>query len=283
MSELNFNSGNAIVDEIGKMRFDGNIIPHAWYHTIKHTNGKPNLVAINILSDIVYFYRPTTIRDENLSSITVKKKFKEDLLQRSYDQLADYFGITKRQATDAVIFLEKLGAVKRHFRTVVQNGVKMNNVLYIELKPKGVYKLTNPNVDISTNGDTYHVVSGEGPTLESDTLPRYNGRGPTLKRETNTNTSSNTSSNISTKIYYGEFVQLSEEEHQKLVDKFGKQDTADRLAALDEYIGSTGKKYASHYHTVLSWARKETKDNRGNRNGKNKTAEELAREIDLPF
>ena len=35
-----------------------------WAKTICYENGKPNWNAINILSDIVYWYRPTEIRDE---------------------------------------------------------------------------------------------------------------------------------------------------------------------------------------------------------------------------
>ena len=37
----------------------------------------------------------------------IEKKFHADLLQRSYQQIADQFGITKRDATNAVVELEK--------------------------------------------------------------------------------------------------------------------------------------------------------------------------------
>lgn len=35
----------------------GNIIPTIWYRTVLKENGKPYLLAIAILSDIVYWYR----------------------------------------------------------------------------------------------------------------------------------------------------------------------------------------------------------------------------------
>jgi hypothetical protein len=283
MSNVTFSTGNPTVDAVGQLRLEGNIIPHAWYHTIKYPNGKPNLVAINILADIVYFYRPKINRDEESNTITAKKKFKEDVLQRSYDQLAEYFGITKRQATDNVIFLEKLGVIKRDFRTIISaSGVKSSNVLFIKLLPKGLFKLTYPGVDAADFRDTSHVVPGDPPTLKRETLPRYNGTPPTLERETNTESSSEISTKISTKIIYGEFVSLSDDQYKKLVEKFGQQEADEKIETLDIYIGSTGKKYSSHYHTILSWARKEEKESR-EKSGKNKAAEKPKRKNDLPF
>ena len=51
-------SGNEIVDAMGSINISGNIIPAVWYRTITKENGKPYLLAIVILADIVYWYRP---------------------------------------------------------------------------------------------------------------------------------------------------------------------------------------------------------------------------------
>jgi hypothetical protein len=59
------------------------------------------------------------------------------------------------------------------------------------------------------------------------------------------------------KKVYGEFVRLTEEEHQKLTERLGQTLTTDYIERLDNYIGSRGKKYKSHYHTILTWARKD--------------------------
>lgn len=56
---------------------------------------------------------------------------------------------------------------------------------------------------------------------------------------------------------YLEFVWLTLEEYQKLVENFGDKGAQDKIAALNNYIGSKGTKYKSHYHTILSWARKD--------------------------
>ena len=65
------------------------------------------------------------------------------------------------------------------------------------------------------------------------------------------------------KDIYGEFknVKLSTDECRKLVEKFGKVGTKERVEALSEGIESKGYKYSSHYATILTWERKDKKDN----------------------
>lgn len=60
---------------------------------------------------------------------------------------------------------------------------------------------------------------------------------------------------------YYDFIFLSSEEYQKLVGKFGEKETNERMENLNNYIGSRGlqRKYKSHYHTILTWARKDEK------------------------
>lgn len=140
-----YSTGNEIVDENAKLNISGNIIPQVWYRTIIRESGKPNLTAIIILADIVYWYKPTEIRDEGTGQVIgVRKKFKSDLLQRSYQQISEQFGIFKKEATNAVVFLEKLGVVKRVFRTISMNGIVVNNVLYLELIVDQLKELTYP-------------------------------------------------------------------------------------------------------------------------------------------
>lgn len=52
-------------------------------------------------------------------------------------------------------------------------------------------------------------------------------------------------------------VLLTSEEHEKLLVKLGERKTAEYITRLENYIGSKGKKYKSHYHTILSWTTNE--------------------------
>ena len=59
---------------------------------------------------------------------------------------------------------------------------------------------------------------------------------------------------------FGEFenVFLSADELQKLKSKLGAE-TESYIERLSSYIASSGKKYKSHYATILSWTQKDTK------------------------
>lgn len=59
---------------------------------------------------------------------------------------------------------------------------------------------------------------------------------------------------------YRDFVFLTEEEYEKLSERWCLSDLEDKIDALNNYIGSKGKKYKSHYHTLLSWDRKNSAD-----------------------
>lgn len=152
MEGIQYRTGNDTVDRLSRMNITGNIIPATWYQTIRKTTGKPYLNAIVILSDIVYWYRATEIRDEGSGQlIGYRKRFKADLLQRSYQQMANQFGITKRDATNAVVELERLGVIKRIFRTLTINGQLIPNVLFLALNADVLQRLTFPR-DHAENG-----------------------------------------------------------------------------------------------------------------------------------
>lgn len=56
---------------------------------------------------------------------------------------------------------------------------------------------------------------------------------------------------------YGEFknVLLTDDELSKLKDKFPAGDAEKKIENLSQYIASHGKKYHSHYATILNWSR----------------------------
>ena len=72
-----------------------------------------------------------------------------------------------------------------------------------------------------------------------------------------THPSSSSSSTSSSKNTYMDFVSLTKKEYSKLLEKFGEADLKEKITALNDYLGSKGKKYKSHYHTILMWARKD--------------------------
>ena len=167
------------------MEITGNVIPLNWFKTITTANGKPNSTAIMLLSDIVYWYRPKILRDEATGEfIGIKKRFKADLLQRSYRQFSEQFRYSKRQVTEAIKALESLGVIRREFRTVSTNMQKLSNVLYIELFPDKLMELTYPektgsdvslsnisDIDMTENCHTHTANTTENIITKDDPLP----------------------------------------------------------------------------------------------------------------
>ncbi len=60
------------------------------------------------------------------------------------------------------------------------------------------------------------------------------------------------------KVKHQDYVLLTKAEHNKLIEHFGEEGTKKRIEALNHYIGSKGKKYRNHYHTILSWENSKT-------------------------
>ena len=58
---------------------------------------------------------------------------------------------------------------------------------------------------------------------------------------------------------FGEFgrVKLTVEEYNKLAQRLGKGQLAEYIVRLDGYLESSGKRYKSHYATILNWWRKD--------------------------
>ena len=192
-----YSTGNDIVDQVGKMNISGNVIPMVWFQTIQYPNGTPHNNAIHILADIVYWYRPKEERDEESGQlIGMRKKFKEDLLQRSYKQMADSYGLSNKQVTEAIKALEEMGLIKRHFRNIKIKGQNLNNVLFLELSPKRLYEVTYPVEDtetpISPSADIGVSLEGERDVPESREGCPYKETGISSQDETNTKNTNET-------------------------------------------------------------------------------------------
>lgn len=255
---MSITSGNTIVDEIACMQFTGNIIPQRWYKNILKETGKPDLLAIVLLAEIVYWYRPIEERDEATGQLKgFRTRFHNDMLQRDYEAFANQFGENKRNIRDAMVRLEKLGVIRRDFRTIVTStGIRCSNVLFIELIPQKLYEITHGRIEESMTQNCNRGYEEEPPLLlKNDTTTVKKGSAPiqknvtggTQKRKTNTeNTKKNTTEIISSSISSS---QKSDDDDLK------KQIDYDR--ALKEYPDTAAVVYdeilkcADRYKTIL--------------------------------
>jgi DnaD/phage-associated family protein len=191
-------SGCNVVDQVGEMKIEGNLVPHLWYKNITFSSGKAHFVAITLLANILYWYRPTLIRDENGDVIGTRTKFKGDMLQRSYQAFADTYGFTKRQVKEAIDFLVDNHLLIREFRTITTASIVLSNVMYVQPVAGNVQRVMGERCHVSelvsicpdnTLERTSNNVSGE-------CLSRQEEEAPPAERKTYTERSSENSSEI---------------------------------------------------------------------------------------
>jgi len=182
MATIICNNLPKIVQEVGEIELHGTLIDDGWFQHLRFDNGVPNMIAILILSEVFYWYRPTVIKDEASGKIIeMKKKFHADKLQKTYDSLGSRFGVSKRTAQNACYFLRDRGLITVENRTVpaIVKGKKTNlpNITFLEPVLENIRKIScmckeysDPayitfESDIPSESDI-HV------TFESDTLHR---------------------------------------------------------------------------------------------------------------
>lgn len=205
-------SGNSMVDAVGRMQLTGNVIPQTWYKSILKETGKPDLLAIVLLAEIVYWYRPIEERDEATGQITgYRTRFYNDMLQRDYESFANQFGENKRNIRDAMARLEKLGVIRRDFRTILTStGIRCSNVLFVEVIPDKLYEITYGKNEGAMTKKCNRGCEEEKPLLHKNVTSitqkrsvaiQKNVIGGTQKRKTNTEiTKKNTTEIISSSI-----------------------------------------------------------------------------------
>lgn len=279
----NYDKNNAL-KELSRFELQGNVIDQGWFENLVNGSGKVQPNAIFVLSEIVYWYRPTLVFDEDTGSVIgLKSKFKGDMLQKSYEQLSDKFGLTKRQTKDACKFLEDKGLIILDFRNIkTKSGKEINNVLYIGLNITELKKISvlmnnsinviedikeniTPDNDENDNGDDNGISSAViDNTGSNDPITKKRNRvlrknvtgsykktqqGVTKKRNTNTKI---TSTEIPSTETSSTSINLSSERSFKVKkpDDFIKD--KNRLIDIDNKIKSKGfKSYKDLTHDVI--------------------------------
>lgn len=199
-------TGNSSVDLLATLSVQGDVIPPKCYKLIKKDSGKTDMLAVSILSNIIYWHRPTPVCDANGNVIGNRKKFAGEKLQKNYDEYCELYDVTKRQVKASFDVLEKLGFIKRTFQTItLRGGVKIPNVMFVELVNEKLSLLfDSQDKDYVSKNDeiSMHQSLESAPSLaitekrvtsepEMDYTIQFFVTPPTKNCKTNTNNNSN--------------------------------------------------------------------------------------------
>ena len=173
-------TGHPIVDAIGQLNIEGNIIPHSWYRHIKYSNKRGTYtdpLACLILADLVYWYRPVEERDELTGElIGWRKKFADDLLRRSPSAWAEMFGVTVKQVRESMHLLEQLELVEVELKPHQTFLGTVPNVMFITLHPANISTITY-RIIAKTETPEKSLLPSSGKrkakTIEKTLLPKW--------------------------------------------------------------------------------------------------------------
>lgn len=105
---------------------------------------------------------------------------------------------------------------------------------------------------------------------EQQNEQQLNNKRTTTEQQLNTNNNDNNINNnnnvikkdtsVSKKTRHLDYVLLFDEEYEKLIELMGSGELSKYIENLNNYIGSKGKKYKSHYYVIRQWYNKDNKD-----------------------
>lgn len=135
-----------------------NILPHFWFYKIVDKEGRPDLPAILILSEILGWFRSLAKDGSNTYYSTGKSlpELFDGKLAISYDFLSDKLNFLKERIRKNLIHLEKLDILYREVKNIALEDGRRINQLYISINPKFYAScFRDPKTDIRVGNDEF--------------------------------------------------------------------------------------------------------------------------------
>jgi len=178
---------------------------------------------------------------------------------------------------DAIIDCKSCGLSRQQYRTaieklvefkmikIIHNGKKFfeprKSTIRITIKSMLVKLIDSDIYDINSESSNQHV--NQRATNEQPTSNHKQERIRKNKKEKEEPPISPPSSGgVEAKIFFRDHVSLTQAQHDKLLSDHGAQGVFELLDILEAYKGSSEKKYASDYHTMIGggWVLKRWKE-----------------------
>ena len=179
------------------------------------------------------------------------------------EQIADLLDVSVSTVVRAMKRLRQYDLIE-----IVRQGLSKPNKIYINKTCDGRQFLT---CQIDKSGDI---------NLESQEVSNCNTNDTEYSDTDNKETDKEKIVTCQPKHNFAEFVSMTNDEYSSLIEKLGGKEPVQRcIEILDNYKGSTGKKYKSDYRAILSWVIEKYQEGRRRSPGqKPKSVQDMAAE-----
>jgi hypothetical protein len=138
------------------------------------------------------------------------------------------------------------------FQTETVDGFQTETVTVSKRKPNN-YTNISTNKQISSNNYTNKEKESEGAMFDNETSEFQNKTAEEKPAPASRAKKKKKKDPDETKIRYAEFVAMTAEQYQKLLETHGEQNVKLFIEKLDNHKGATGTTYKSDYHAILKW------------------------------
>ncbi len=139
----------------------------------------------------------------------------------------------QRRYMEAVRRRKQVHIIKEYF---LLDQSKYSNIIFVNINPI--------NDDNNVISEDVNVSNNPQSKVKESKVKESKVKNNTRARE---------EKNQPQKIKFADFVSLTNAEYEALVAKLGEDGAKRCIEILDNYKGSTGKKYKSDYRTILNW------------------------------
>lgn len=152
---MTFLTNHPVVDAVDRIMGApyafGNFKLFSWYDHVQTKNKRgqfTDYLALDLLGDIVYWYRSQEVRDEVTGNVIgLKKKFAEEKLQRSPEAFAKRFKSSVKVIRQSLKTLEEIEVISIERKPISTTYGTLPNVMYISLNVDVLQRISTPVIE----------------------------------------------------------------------------------------------------------------------------------------
>lgn len=191
----------------------------------------------------------------NIMRIAISTLEQFGMIEKTESGVIEITNWEKHQNIDGMEKIKEKNAERQQLYYYRKKIKQLDQNVSVDKLPDDVEELKNIHKNLTLGLTLANALEGEKELEEELELDKEKDKENKDKKEKKSSP---------TKHQYGEFknVLLTDDEHEKLKERF-PYDLAKRIERLSGYVASTGKKYKSHYATIINWAKKDKETAKG--------------------